>query len=184
VQRCPARPCVGLGGQAGIPAELGPHAVKLYGAYDFPFGTQIGAFFYGASGTPISTYVNTVNQIPVFVNGRGDMGRTPMLSRTDLLVSHELAMANAKRLRLEFNVNNLFNQKTATHIFNYVNKGAGSPRQSSAIDLSNTDLFKGYDYKAMINASPDGANAYDVRYGMQDLFQDGTQARFLVKFLF
>jgi hypothetical protein len=161
-----------------------PHAVKLYGAYDFPFGTQIGAFFYGASGTPISTYVNTVNQIPVFVNGRGDMGRTPMLSRTDLLVSHELAMANAKRLRLEFNVNNLFNQKTATHIFNYVNKGAGSPRQSSAIDLSNTDLFKGYDYKAMINASPDGANAYDVRYGMQDLFQDGTQARFLVKFLF
>ena len=25
-----------------------PHVVKLYGAYDFPFGTQIGAFFYGA----------------------------------------------------------------------------------------------------------------------------------------
>ena len=34
-----------------------PHVVKLYGAYDFPFGTQIGAFFYGGSGTPISTYV-------------------------------------------------------------------------------------------------------------------------------
>ena len=38
-----------------------PHVVKLYGAYDFPFGTQIGAFFYGASGTPISTYVTSTN---------------------------------------------------------------------------------------------------------------------------
>src|SRR6185503_11877303 len=34
-----------------------PHVLKLYGAYVLPFGTQVGAFFYGASGTPISTYV-------------------------------------------------------------------------------------------------------------------------------
>src|SRR5262249_31011018 len=34
-----------------------PHVVKLYGAYTFNFGTQIGANFYGGSGTPISTYV-------------------------------------------------------------------------------------------------------------------------------
>ena len=161
-----------------------PHAVKLYGAYDFPFGTQIGAFFYGASGTPISTYVNTVNQIPVFVNGRGDMGRTPALTRTDLLLTHELAMSTAKRLRFEFNVINLFNQKTARHIFNNLNLGAGGPRASSAIDLSHTDLFQGYDYNALIRSTPDGANAYDVRYGMADLFDDGTQARFTVKFLF
>ena len=43
----------------------------------FPFGTQVGAFFYGGSGTPMTTYVNTVNQIAAFVEGRGDMGRTP-----------------------------------------------------------------------------------------------------------
>ena len=36
-----------------------PHVVKLYGAYSLPFGTQVGAFFYGASGTPISTYVTS-----------------------------------------------------------------------------------------------------------------------------
>ncbi len=34
---------------------------KLYGAYTFPFGTQVGAFFYGGSGTPISTYVNSID---------------------------------------------------------------------------------------------------------------------------
>jgi hypothetical protein len=31
--------------------------------------------------------VNTVKQIPVFVNGRGDIGRTPVLTRTDLLLT-------------------------------------------------------------------------------------------------
>jgi hypothetical protein len=161
-----------------------PHAVKLYGAYDFRFGTQIGAFFYAASGTPMTTYVNTTNQIPVMVNGRGDMGRTPFLNRTDLLLTHEFAMAGTKRLRLEMNVLNVFNQKTARHIFNSVNKGAGQPRQSSAIDLSGVDLARGYDYNALINASGDGANARDVRFGMEDLFDPGTRGQFTVKFLF
>ena len=35
------------------------------------------AFVYAGSGTPMSTVVNTTNTIPVLVNGRGDMGRTP-----------------------------------------------------------------------------------------------------------
>ena len=128
--------------------------------------------------------MNTVNQIPLFVEGRGDMGRSPVLTRTDLLATHELAMPGTKRLRFELNVVNLFNQKTTRHIFNSVNKGAGAARGSSAIDLHNTDLTKGYDYNALIKASPDGNNAYDVRYGMADLFDDGTQARFTMKFLF
>jgi hypothetical protein len=82
------------------------------------------------------------------------------------------------------NVQNLFNQKTSRHIFNSLNKGAGAARQSSAIDLSHTDLAKGYDYNALIRASADGANALDVRYGMDDLFDTGTRGQFTVKFLF
>ena len=161
-----------------------PHVLKLYGAYDLPFGTQVGAFVYAGSGTPITTYVNTVNQIPVMVNGRGDMGRTPVYTRTDLLLSHAISVANTKKLRFEMNVQNLFNQKTARHLFNSLNKGAGSPRQSSAIDLSHTDLAKGYDYNALINATPDRADARDVRYGMADLFEDGTKGQFVIKFEF
>ena len=161
-----------------------PVVVKLYGAYAFPFGTQIGAFFYGGSGTPISTYVNTTNQIPVFVDGRGDMGRTPVLTRTDVLVSHEVKLRRDRRVRFELNVLNLFNQKTATHIFNSLNRGAGLARQSSAIDLSNVDLARGYDDKALILKTPDGANAYDPRYGRPDLFQAGLQGQFMLKFMF
>ncbi|MFN7915827.1 MAG: carboxypeptidase regulatory-like domain-containing protein [Vicinamibacterales bacterium] len=161
-----------------------PHVVKVYGAWQAPFGTQFGAFFYGGSGTPISTYVVTTNQIPVFVNGRGDMGRTPFLTRTDLLVAHQIPMGGNRALRLELNLLNAFNQKTATHIFNYLNKGAGLPRGDAAIDLSHVNLFNGYDYRALINATPSGAASYDPRYGMEDLWQAGTQGQFSVRFLF
>lgn len=161
-----------------------PVVAKFYGAYRLPFGTQLGAFEYVGSGTPISTVVNTTNTIPVFVNGRGDMGRTPTLSRTDLLVSHEFSMMGSRKVRLELNVINLFNQQTATHIFNSYNKGAGLPRPDAAMDLSKQDLTKGYDYKALVLASPAGANALDPRYGQPDLWQTGTQGQFSVKFIF
>ena len=46
------------------------------------------------------------------------------------------------------------------------------------------DLAKGYDYNALIRATPDGANAYDVRYGMADLFEEGTHAYATVRFEF
>lgn len=161
-----------------------PVVAKFYGAYTFPFGTQIGGFFYGGGGTPISTYVNTLHSAQVFVNGRGDMGRTPVLTRTDLLVSHALNVKKDQKLRLELNIINLFNQKTSTHIFNYLNRGAGLGRASSAIDLSGVDLAKGYDYNALIRSSPDGANAFDPRYGKNDLFQAGIQGQFSIKFIF
>ena len=161
-----------------------PHVVKLYGSYFFPFGTEAGVFFYGGSGTPLSTYVNTVNQIPVFVNGRGDLGRTPIKTQTDLVVAHEIKFGEKKKLRLEFNALNLFNQKTALHSFNSLNRGAGVARPSSAINLTTVDLAKGYDYNALILKSSEGANAYDPRFGKADLFNAGFTGRFGAKFTF
>ena len=76
---------------------------------------------------------------PLLVNGRGDMGRTPVLTRTDLLVSHELLIGGTKKMRFELNVLNIFNQKTATHLFNFLNKGApggSSTIPANAIDMS------------------------------------------------
>ena len=147
-----------------------PHVVKLYGAYQFNFGTQLGAFFYGGSGTPITTQVVGLDAYAPMVNGRGDMGRTPVLTRTDLLVSHEFGLADRKRVRLELNIQNLFNQKTATHIFNYLNKGApaGSqtPSAANAIDFSNVNLAAGYDYNALILADARGAQL--VRPALRD----------------
>jgi hypothetical protein len=158
-----------------------PHVVKLYGSYMAPFGTQVGAFFYGGSGTPLTTYVNTLNGTEIFVNGRGDLGRTDALTQTDLLLSHELRMGDTgRRLRFELNVLNVFNQKMSRHRYNYRNRA----RAASEINLANTDLGAGYDYEAMILARPDGANAIDPRWGLDDLFNEGTSGHFLVKYSF
>jgi hypothetical protein len=81
---------------------------------------------------------------------------------------------------------NLFDQQTARHIFNYLNKGAIIPdRQSSFIDLHGVDLSQGYDYISLINSTTDGAAAaYDPRYGQGDLFEPGRRAYVTVKFIF
>jgi hypothetical protein len=121
------------------------------------------------------------------VNGRGDMGRTPFLMHTDLLISHEFKASHDRKLRLEFQVLNLFNQKTATHIFNYLNKGApggGQVIAQDAIDLSQVNLQAGYDYRALILQTQDGANAFDPRYGKPDLWQPGLQGQFSVRYVF
>lgn len=164
-----------------------PHVFKLYGAKTFKFGTEVGMFFYGGSGTPLSTYVNTANQIPVFVEGRGNMGRTPFLTQTDLLVSHEIKIAEGKRLRFEMNMQNLFNQKTARSRFNSLNRGAGGGDDGSAINLSNVDLFQGYNYRNLIDQTADQRGtrgAYDPRYGLDDIFNTGFAGRVGIKFIF
>lgn len=65
----------------------------------------------------------------------------------------------------------MFNQKTARSHFTSLNRGAGAGggEPGSAIDLHNTDLFKGHDYKTMINTSADqlsGRGAYDPLFGL------------------
>ena len=57
-------------------------------------------------------------------------------------------------------------------------------RAAAEIDLSGTNLAQGYDYQSMIRATPDGANAFDPRFNMDDLFSPGTSGHFLVKWLF
>jgi hypothetical protein len=119
----------------------------------------------------------------VFVNGRGDLGRTPVLSRTDALVSHEVKLGG-RALRVELNVLNLFNQKTNRHEFTNLNRYR---RSGSEINLSNVDLSKGYDYLALMNATADAKGALtakDPRFGMTDLFSDGITGTFQMKFIF
>ncbi len=73
-----------------------PHVFKVYGSYKLKWGTEAGGRFYGGSGTPITTRVENLSQIPIMVNGRADAGRLPFLNTTDFLVSHEFKMGETK----------------------------------------------------------------------------------------
>ena len=161
-----------------------PHVFKLYGSYSFRFGTELGGFFYGGSGTPVSTLVETDNGIPVLVNGRGDRGRTPVFTQTDFMIAHEIKMGDdgEKRLRFEFNMINLFNQKTARHIYDYVNRERNG---SAGMSLADVDLTQGYDFNALLSQSPLGVpGALAPQFGMEDIFNDGFSGRFGIKFIF
>jgi hypothetical protein len=171
-----------------------PHVLKAYGSYRFNFGTLVGVSFYGASGTPETRSVWTRNQVPVLVDGRGSLGRTPFLTQIDLLMSHEIKLGGARRLRLEFNALNLFNQTPERHIFENVNRVGANGRRllTSAVDLSQQNLQQGYDWRALLAATPDaakpadadGAGYQDPRYGMGDIFNPGFSGRLSIRFLF
>jgi hypothetical protein len=184
-------------GNKGVDGRLPtdrPHVLKVYGSYNFEFGTTLGANVYAGSGTPLSKTAYTVFQIPVLVDGRGSQGRTPMLNQTDIFVSHQIKLGGEKAVRLELNVLNLFNQQTERHRVSFVNRVGANGRRliSSAIDLRNSDLARGYDYQAMLDATPDAAKPasapvsgyQDPRYNMADVWNPGIQGRFSLRFLF
>ncbi len=163
-----------------------PHVFKFYGSKTFKFGTEIGGFFRAMSGTPMTTQVNTNNGIPMYVEGRGDMGRTPIFNQTDLLIAHELKIGKSetKKLRFEFNIINLFNQKTNVYTMDRYNQeelvdsvglNLGCGPTGSCVDLT-----KGFDWKSLVAQK----GGLDPRYGRPAAFNPGFQGRLLVKFIF
>lgn len=172
-----------LGPRGRLPTDR-PHVFKLYGAYTFRFGTELGAYFNASSGTPITTYAYTTDQIPMMVNRRGDLGRTPFFTQTDLNIAHSFNIAEGKKLKLEFNMINVFNQKTARHVYNCINYDCINGQVASGMKMTDVDLFQGFDYNALIAASSNGERAFDPRYTKEDLFNPGFVGRFGVKFSF
>jgi hypothetical protein len=176
----------GNNGLYGLLPTDRPHVLKFYGAKQFKWGTEIGGFFRASSGTPITTQVNSINGIPIYVNGRGDMGRTPFFNQTDLMVAHTFKVGEKKALRFEMNMINLFNQKTNVFTFDRYNREEHS--DSTGMNLSSVDLTRGFDWQALavaggIDGGLTGADL-DSRYGQAAEFNPGFQARFLVKFTF
>jgi hypothetical protein len=182
-----------LGVDGRLPTDR-PHVGKIYGSYLFKTGTNVGLNFYAGSGTPISKSVQSIYRYPILVEGRGSLGRTDALTQTDLLVSHELTLAGTKKLRLEFNGLNIFNQRQVRHVFDTVNRIGANGRvlPSSALTLANVNLLNGYDYNAILATRPDaskpagtpGAGTTDPRYQMGDIWNPGFDGRFTVRFLF
>ncbi len=165
-----------------------PNALKLYGSYMIPSKlgeTQIGLNFRVTSGVPMSTWVMDTQRIPLFVNGRGDMGRSPVMSNTDLLLTHEVKFGeSSKVLHFEFNAQNLFNQSIAQYVYPYYNRYRVA---SSAISMSAVDLKAGYNWQSMVAGTQDATKTWgakDPRFGKPDSFSTGFQGRFGIKFQF
>jgi hypothetical protein len=174
-----------------------PHVFKAYGSYQFKWGTAASLNFYAGSGTPLSTTLEDNYWDPLIIYGRGDAGRTPVLSQTDLLVSHEFKIAEGKTLRFEFNFMNLFNQQTVRHVDNLMNRFRD---ESSEIDLTDVNLLVGfnplqlfsqttYAQDSTVSSDPNSLDplknfSVNPTYKKADLWNAGFSGRFGVKFSF
>jgi hypothetical protein len=92
-----------------------PLQFKIQGSYTAKWGTNFGLNFFAMSGTVNSSTV-TYASVPVYYNGRGDLGRTPMINQTDLNILHDFKLKGSTRLSLQANISNLFDQDTVTQI--------------------------------------------------------------------
>jgi hypothetical protein len=171
-----------------------PMVFKVYGSYTFNFGTNVGGYLYGGSGTPITRTVYTGFGVPAFVDGRGSMGRTDFLSQVDLYVSHDIKLAKNRKVRLEFNGLNVLNQRQERHVIDFVNRVGANGRSvsGSRMVLTAQDLQAGYDWQALLARAPDNtkpataaaSGSADPRFGMADIFNPGFSARVSVRFMF
>ncbi|MEK7407174.1 MAG: TonB-dependent receptor [Acidobacteriota bacterium] len=160
-----------------------PHTLKFFGSYTLRTKageTMFSPNFYAYSGTPLTTEVQMVSSVPIFANGRGDLGRTPVYSNTDFLVGHDFKLAPAQeryRLRVEMNITNLFNQSTVVNKnVNYVHANDGQVNFDNEVDF-----FKGFDYMKMMK---DQKLRVDPRFGLASEFQGPRSLRFGLHFFF
>ena len=163
----------------GLLATDRPHQLKLQGIYSFPFGLTASAFYRFTSGTPLQTEMSEYG-IPFYPFGRGNLGRTPTFSATDIYLAQEIKLGRA-RLEVNFNVLNLFDQKIVT-------SRDMTPYQSG-FNISDADFFKGFDANSLAKTLAlvdDPAHNFDGGYGMAGAtaFQGRRSMRLGVKLYF
>ena len=177
-----------------------PHVVNIYGGYHLNWSptniTEFGAFQTFQSGLPQSTLISFI--VPIFLNERGDMGRTPMFTQTDFTVTHRIKFGRDGRYVVAMNLNilNLWDQDTTigrqTTLTNYSVYGFGS---TNGVPL-NYGCVSG-DYPCLLNKFNSGAlysqintnlnalpNVKRTDYGADNAFQGPRAVRFGFKFQF
>lgn len=151
-----------------------PLQFKANGFYTMPWGTNVGAVFYAASGTPIDRQVNMVSSFPVQYLGRNSEGRTPMFSQADLTLQHGFSVGGNRRIEVSVNVLNLFDQDTTTSRFE-------AETRARNIAILDPDFFDGFDVQALIAAQ---SIPRDPRFLQDNGFQAPRTIRLGAKFMF
>jgi hypothetical protein len=125
-----------------------PHQFKVQANYELPWGTQVGASEYVASGIPVTREAAAISgsSFPIQYLGRLSDGRTPTMSQTDFTVSHSFRFGSQSFI-LGMDVLNLFDQKTAINKFM-------TQLQSATVEFSEADFYAGrVDFLAAANAA-------------------------------
>jgi len=150
-----------------------PHQFKAQATYAFPVGTTVALNQYVGSGTPVSTQM-LFHGVEFFPFGRGDLGRTDMLTSTDLLLAHRFNFGGRFGLQIEANVLNLFDEDTATFIYQLSNTG-----DVSGVVTTDEAFFRGYDAGGL-----QGTLSKDVLFQQEGSYQEPREVRLGLRLIF
>ena len=152
-----------------------PHQLKAQLMYRMPWKTTVGLNQRVASGIPISEEFQTVGGYPFFPNGRGNLGRTPTFSQSDLTLTQDIPFGG-QAFQFQVTVLNLFDQDTVTRLDN--DRYAGT----STLPVNTNEFFNtNWDYEALLAANP---ASIDPKYRLANQFQAPREIRLAVKFNF
>jgi hypothetical protein len=197
----------------GVLATDRTHVFKAYGGYAFDWfknkanETYISFFQTIQSGTPQTTAVDVLDGSGMYLvySKRGDLGRTPTFTQTDVNLSHSYKFGRDGRFKLvaDITVNNIWNQRTVTAVNprRWIQDGPADPSdgsQSGDVAFENA-LIRGqlgsmYDAldctsAAACNAlgifpnTTDGSNR-NLLYGLPSAFQGRRSVRFGFRLVF
>jgi hypothetical protein len=117
-----------------------PHQLRLLASWNHPSGITVGLNQYAGSGTPRTTYVSRQG-VYFFPYGRGDQGRTPTLTQTDLRLAWARHLGPLE-LELSATALNLFDEDTPTEY--------GQNLLRDDITLTDAQFRAGFDVEQLI----------------------------------
>lgn len=173
------------------------HVFKASGTYTFDWwhnktnSTDASFFTTAESGTPLTTFVNIFG-IPIPETKRGDLGRSPMFTQTDLNFTHRIRFGrdNKYQIAMDFNVVNVFNENSVIAINQ--NKTGGSLKLNVGDVNSCADVLCATNYLTSNGVltqyaafeTANGAKSRNIAFGLPIAFQETRYVRFGFRFLF
>ena len=175
-----------------------PHLLKVNTGYSYNwFGsktnlTEAFAFFQVGSGTPVTSRARVAFVSGQILTKRGDLGRTDVLSQTDMGIRHTYKFGNDGRYAIAFQVNvlNLFNQETELSRRETITRLNVPISTFGCANLICVDqgFFNGAVTSAKILTYANGVTGTttnrDARYNRAQLYQDPRAIRFGFNFSF
>jgi hypothetical protein len=167
----------------GLLATDRPHTFKLFGAYllNSKLGqTTLAPNIALYSGTPLTTEVAVISSTTAMPYGRGDLGRTPWIHNFDFNLMHDFkpfSKNEAMKVRFELYIYNLFNNATMTNENITLQHASDGQIQFDP----NSDFFKGWDAKALMQAQGMRVNPL---YGQASNYVGPRSLRLQIAFFF
>lgn len=182
-----------------------PHVFNAYGAYIFDWlgskanSTELSVFQTVQSGTPQTTFIQFGQATTIFTK-RGDLGRSPTFSQTDLGVSHRYRFGRDNRFTLvgDLNFLNLFNQDTVLTVQNLLTSGqiarptafpqffdanGANENKAALINAYNRGELLGQ-INTYLAGTPTALSRTRADYGQPNRFQNPRNVRFGFRLLF